>query len=244
MPTVRQLLTDALTLAGIYQEGEVPSANDMNAAKRALVFLNDSWSNDDLLVYTTTEFVFPIIAGQATYSWGVGGDWASDRPMEIVSMKSRTNPGSLAQLDLPITPLTADQWAANVVKETTSTLPLSYYDDRAYPTRNIRLWPVPQENMVVAIWAYQPLMRLDALDEEVKFPPGYERAFNYALAQEICPIFGRNVPTTISDIAAAAVAKIKEKNAVTPTFQFDSGLNRNRIQSVPYWYTKAGGFLF
>ena len=244
--TVRELITNALTLAGIYQGGEAPTASDMNASKIALTNLEDSWSNDDLLVFSLKESVFPIIAGQQTYTLGDDplADWQMERPMQITTLKSRQYPGTIQQLDLPVTPLTPEQWQNNSVKFTNSTLPTAYYDDRNYPLRKITFWPVPQANLQAVLLTYQPLLELDNLDAPVSFPPGYQRAFTYALAVEICPIFGKTVDPAVLGIANVSVDKLKQQNAITPTLQIDSGINSSKNRQMPYWYVQAGGWMF
>jgi hypothetical protein len=244
--TVRELITNALTISGVYQSGEAPTASDMSAAKIALTNLEDSWSNEELLVFSLKESVFPIVAGQASYELGeaLGADWSMKRPMSIATMKTRQFPGGQQQQDLPIMQLTPKQWASFIVKLSTSTLPLYFYDDRNYPNRKITFWPVPQVNMEIIMWTYQPLLELDNLDAPVHFPPGYQRAFTYALAAEICPIFGKQVSPEILGIANAAIDKLKQQNAITPTYQFDSGLNGRRGTGLPFEWYKAGGFLF
>lgn len=239
--TVRGLITNSFRLAGIYQQGEALSAEDMANGQLSLVNLEDSWSNNSLLLYTTSFDVFSVSAGQGTYSMGpeVGADWVVDRPIEILALNSRRGTG-IQQLDLPIGPLTSKQWAGMPVKNTTSGIPINYYDDRAYPNRNITLWPMPNETMEIVVWYYTQLSRSTDLDAEISLPPGYKRAIEYSLAVEVCPLYGKDPSPVIIQVANSSTDKLQETNAETPIYNFDLGLQHNQGRAIPWWALKAG----
>jgi len=65
-----ELISRALKDIGALEAGETPSAD---AAQDALDMLNDlidQWSNENMMVYNTTEIIFPLIAGQIQYTIG------------------------------------------------------------------------------------------------------------------------------------------------------------------------------
>jgi hypothetical protein len=64
------IISRALKDIGALEAGETPTPD---AAQDALDMLNDlidQWSNEDMMVYNTTEIIFPLIAGQIQYTIG------------------------------------------------------------------------------------------------------------------------------------------------------------------------------
>ncbi|CAB4123356.1 hypothetical protein UFOVP42_39 [uncultured Caudovirales phage] len=65
-----EIISRALKDIGALEAGETPTAD---AAQDALDMLNDlidQWSNENMMVYNTTEIIFPLIAGQIQYTIG------------------------------------------------------------------------------------------------------------------------------------------------------------------------------
>ena len=64
------IVSRALKDIGALESGEVPTASAAQDAFDMLNDLVDQWSNEDMMVYNTTEIIFPLIAGQVQYTIG------------------------------------------------------------------------------------------------------------------------------------------------------------------------------
>ena len=64
------LISRALKDIGALEAGETPTADAAQDAFDMLNDLVDQWSNEDMMVYNTTEIIFPLIAGQVQYTIG------------------------------------------------------------------------------------------------------------------------------------------------------------------------------
>lgn len=228
MATVRKLITGAMRLINVVQANEAPTADDMDIAIQALDGMVDSWSNDSYMVYTMNPYNFPTTAGQQTYTLGPGGDWDTIRPMAINQAYVHYQSSGSQPVDMPITMANDAQWASIAVKSVSTTFPTVMYDNGNYPLRTIYLWPIPNNTQQITLWLWQPLLTLDNLDEEVTFPPGYERALRFCLAVELAPEFGKEVPASVLSTAVRAKAEIKSLNAVTQYQNMDVGLQGNK----------------
>lgn len=74
MTTPLDIISRSLKDIGALEAGEVPVAD---AAQDAFDMLNDvldQWSNETMMIYNTTEIIFPITAGQTQYTIGPGGE--------------------------------------------------------------------------------------------------------------------------------------------------------------------------
>jgi len=64
------IISRALKDIGALEAGESPSPEATQDAFDMLNDLIDQWSNEDMMVYNTTEIIFPLISGQIQYTIG------------------------------------------------------------------------------------------------------------------------------------------------------------------------------
>lgn len=216
--TGQDLINGALRLIGVLAEGETASANTTNDALSALNDLLDSWSNERLIVSPVVResLAFSTAGLKQTYTWGPTGDLATARPVTIQTALIQINSNSPA-IELPLNMLNQDQYAAVVLKGTTSTYPTAIYIDDAYPTLNMNVWPVPTDSTSNLILYSQKPMTSAILNTALSLQPGYLRALRFNLAIELGPEFGRPVPQEVIAIAEQAKSAIKRNN-ITPVY--------------------------
>ena len=157
MSTLRDLLNASARSINIVRQNAVLTGENLTVAMYALERFVETCSNNKLLVYSVTEYEFPL-TGAEKYTLGLGGDWDVGRPMKIETAYARLNPGSQQQLDIAMQPLTYMQYAGIAVKNTPSTFPFAYYDDNSYPLRTITLFPVPTGPANIVLWLREPLL--------------------------------------------------------------------------------------
>jgi hypothetical protein len=223
--TIRELIESSGRLINIVQDGQPMSASEMEVALYALRALEDSWSNNSLMIYSFSPTNFSLVGGQKDYTLGPGGDWDIERPMNIQQAYVHYQAtGSSQIVDLPIALLNDAQYAAIAVKNTPSTFPTALYDNGNYPLRTISFFPVPNQSQQVTLWLWQPLASFTNINEPFSFPPGYLRAFRFALAVELAAEFGKDVPPVVSETAIKAVAELKNLNSVPQIMTCPSGM--------------------
>ena len=64
------IISRALKDIGALEAGETPTPEAAQDAFDMLNDLVDQWSNEDMMVYNTTEIIFPLISGQVQYTIG------------------------------------------------------------------------------------------------------------------------------------------------------------------------------
>lgn len=212
-----------MRLIGAIATGESPSAAEGKDGLTALNQLLDSWSNESLLIITKQREEFPLVVGQKIYTWGVGGDFNSERPQEIENALIQP-PNNNPVLEIPMEILNKDQYAVTALKNLESSFPLSIYNDGDFPRSNISVWPVPSAACVIAFYSWKPLGQLQSLSTEIEFPPGYLRALRYNLAVDLAPEFGRPLPPEVAEIATQSKAAIKRMNSNPLYMQVDSAI--------------------
>jgi len=134
---------------------------------------------------------------------------------------------------IPLESQTDAQWSSISVKGTPAVFPLKFYDTGDYPLRTIKVWPIPSAANGVELWLWQPLSNFN-LDDPIAFPPGYERALRFALAIELAPEFGKDLPPQVPIAARAAKAIIKRLNSSPQVMVTDRGIATGRTTMFNY----------
>jgi hypothetical protein len=119
-------------------------------------------------------------------------------------------------LFMPLALQNDEQYAGIVMRDLQSSWPTKMYDSGSYPLRDIRVWPVPQQQYAVELWLWDPLAIYETLDDELNLPPGYERYLRFKLAVEIAPEFGKEISNSVKTALNEAEAAVKRMNQQTP----------------------------
>ena len=104
MTTPLDIISRALKDIGALEAGEVPSADSAQDALDMLNDLVDQWSNEDMMVFNTTEIIFPLISGQVQYTIGptpstanyIGASFTGSITGNILTVSAITT-GAIAQ---------------------------------------------------------------------------------------------------------------------------------------------------
>ena len=235
MAIVKEILTDALIEVGILDPTLPIQADMANHALRTLNRMLDSFSVEDLMVYTENRDVYPLQIGVQRYEMGPASDPQLDPPITL----STTRPSNITRLSVlltqsgPLPPeitipiLNTQEWQAVVVKNTVGGFPTSCYITGDFPTQNLYMWPIPQVQCSLVVYTWGILSRFDSISDVVNFPKGYEEALMYNLAVRIASAYGRQASPTTVEMARQGKARLRELNTENIYIGADSGLLGN-----------------
>lgn len=225
MTTALDLITSALQNIGAVAIEEVPTAAEAQQALSAMNAMLDTWSTESLSIFTIQPQVFPLVASQAAYTMGTGGNFNAPRPIKIENIKIRDPSGS----DFPTDLLTDSQYAAIIVKTVASTRPYAVYDDGEFPLKTLTFYPVPTDGSYSAvIWSWQALSQFTSLTTVFSFPPGYQEAIEFNLPIRLGPKYGKTISDDLKMLAASSKAQIQRNNTSTEEMQIDQRLCNGR----------------
>jgi hypothetical protein len=205
--TVQEFINSALRLIGVLDSGEQPSSTESDDAFAALNQLLSSWSTAGAPVYQVSRDAIPL-TGAAQYT-------LASRPLKI-----RGAACVAGGISRDLAPLTAEQWVALRDKSRTGQFAQNYFYDGGWPDGIIRLWPIPLTGGTLELYSLKPLASFASLSATVSFPPGYEQALRFALAQTLAPEYGSVLSPEVMQGAVAAQAGIASLNAavIGPAF--------------------------
>lgn len=234
--TIRNICTRALQELGVVAANNAPTDSDIQLTRESLNALIGSLSTEILNIFTINRYYFPVLPNVSTYKLGpatdaegnpTGATWVTERPMRIERAILKVYAGGGAStlpapsttiIETPSTlsisqdPLNFQQYASITVREIRSSWPTSFYDDRGFPVRTIKIWPVPQQSLQMELWLWDPLPEYASLDDPLNLPPGYERYLSLKLAQEVCDAFQCAWTPTLAGRLTEAEDRVKSLN--------------------------------
>ena len=208
MTTALQLITSSLRKLGAVAAGEALDADEQSDALAALNQILESWNLKGLALFRRENAAYTLVPSQQAYSVGSGADFDGPRPITLHSAFV-TRGG----IDYPIAVLTQAQWNDIIQKSTESEIPEGVYYEPTFPAGTMRFWPVPIEALTVTLAIDMQLAAIADINDDLAFPPGYERALLYALAVDLAPEYPAvTLSQSVIDTADEALADIKRAN--------------------------------
>jgi hypothetical protein len=209
MATVLETCTAAMELAGVLAGGETASATDAQRVFRALRGMLESWGTERNFIYVTTQQAITA-TGATSYTIGEGtpaADIVSVRPNAITDDCFWRTGSS----DYPLYQINRQEYN-EITNKSEGGLPGRIFYDATYPNGTLYVWPIPSSGTIY-LNSVKPLAALSLISDSLSYPPGYQRAIEYSLAEEIEGLFDLPVPPSVHTIAAKARRNIKRLNA-------------------------------
>lgn len=218
-----QVINRAYTLLGIKDPGQAMDGTMMADALDVLNTMIDSWRTEEFFVYETAECVYTMTPGQQVVTIGPGADIDTPVPLKI----ERGGFTRSGQMDYSFDLIDRVQYNDITMKSTGTTWPTCGYYERAYPVASLFLYPVPTGAYELHLPVWLPLSGFADLQTNYLLPPGYRRALEYSLAEELAPGLAE-VPGYVTKTAAQARRNVKRVNRETPILDVPAELQVGR----------------
>ena len=201
-----QLITRALQECGVIDPGNVPNASEQQDCQAIAQRMVNSMGADRLAIYRLLRTALTLTSGTRDYSIGPGGAFDIARPLWIDHATFIDDTAATDPTEREIEVFTDAAWAA-IRQKTFDSSPLTgvYYDRRfdsndrglisTYPTVN-------SGTTQLVLYTPDPATGFSSLKTIYTFPPGYDEAWHFELAFQLCGPF--TVPSEIR-------ARIKEQ---------------------------------
>ena len=220
MTTALQIIDRAYALLGYKAAGEVLSSDDANYGLEALNAMLDGWNTQSMFIVSKGEIVATVSGTSATV--GPGMQFDTPRPVRIED-------GSFSRLngvDYGVKEIDRETYASISLKTVSSTFPQYIYYDGNMPTANLFFYPAPVAGVEFHLAVQTQLTAFANLATDYPLAPGYLKALQYSLAEELAPGI-KEVPMSVMRIAANARRAIRRTNVDVPLL--DSGVQNARF---------------
>lgn len=209
-----------MRVAGIGEGAAALDAEDAQIGLDALNQLLEDWSTQNLAIYNEESVVYSLVAGQATYTIGPGGDFVvTARPIQISSIYVRYN-----SIDYPVTQITLEDYKLIPYKSQQGPIPAAFVYDAGFPLGTLVFWMVPNQVVTINVTTNQQLTQLALLSTTLSLPQGYFRSLKYNLAVDLCAEYNRDCPPGVEKIAIKSLANLKRANIIRQTIAVDPAM--------------------
>lgn len=211
----------AFALLNVFIPGEAPPANDGSYALAELNAMMGTWAQERGTIPVVAREIFDLVANQGgpsnPYTIGDGGDFDTDRPPNQGSLRgaSLLLTTSAPAVEVPLAVLNDDQWQSIQVKDLSNTQPTTVYYNATYAGNlgTINLWPVPTTAVNdLVLYLEKQISGFASQLATYDFPPGYEQALVYNLADLLQTAYGRELSAAALRVAQRSLALVKRTN--------------------------------
>ena len=234
--TFGALLTNALMDAGIVGEDEAPSARQINRAITHTDWLLANWARKRWLAYRLAEYSF-ISTGALTYSVGKGQTVdINPRPdrLEYAYLRFINTSPPQFPVDIPIGIIQSHEDYSRITVKTIGTLPWRVFYDPEWPVGTLRFWPVAQPSIYELHLGFKGVLpRPQSLNDKINFPPEYEAALNWCLAERLRAAYQLSADPKVTAFARDALNSMRLANSAMGVMQLPTAL-RNRGRAYDY----------
>lgn len=202
MTTAQTIIDRAAEITGYKDPSETLSGDDSAQFLEVLNGLVDAWNTSRLYIVATSTVSASVSASPV--SIGTSQTLSTTRPVSIEG-GFITSGGIDYRLDW----ITAAEYDAIENKSLSSSIPTHAFYLPGLPTGSIYLWPVPSAAVTLSVRVMTQLTQFAALATDYTLAPGYKRALEYSLAEEIFP---NRITPKIAQLAFGARKAIKTVN--------------------------------
>lgn len=241
MATAGEIITDALTEAGVLRAGQSPSPERLAYGLSRLNRLVGQYSSGQLYIFGTNVDIFTIGTTKAEYTLGPSGDFVLGR-----------NPARVDQMNLllvndtriPINcRISREEYGAIVMKALQSSYPVVAWCDPGQLNIGIRPWPIPQDTSLrFEFFTPESLQQFNSTSDTLQAPQGYQESLTSILAEVICTgLPGVQATQDIRENARRARMAMLDYTTKAGTIMSDTvGLSSSGTNGGGYFNYKTG----
>lgn len=184
--TGTDIITEALEILGVLEEGETPSVAQTASALRTLNNMVKLWSADTQ-IFAQDEFQLDLTASVASYPLGVGN--VGFIPLKV---QNATLIDTVTDQEIPLHSLTQEEYYA-LTDKTTEARPTNYYFKRNVVgvDSDFFVWPVPPTTQHdIKLWLQYPIRDVDQGTDDLWFTQEWYLALSYGLAYLLASKYG------------------------------------------------------
>lgn len=209
MTTALTIINRAYSLLGYKAAGEALSGEDTAYALDALNAMIDGWNTQRMFIVSVENVVGTVSA--ATAGVGPGLTFDTVRPVTAeVGAFSRVN-----GIDYDIEWIDRETYAGISLKTVSSSFPQYAYYDNSLPTGVVYFYPVPSAPVEIHIPFQVQLSAFADIATQYTLAPGYQKALEYSLAEELAPGV-KPIDPLLMRLAANARRAIRRSNVEVP----------------------------
>lgn len=220
------IITDALLMAGVTGQGQIPNSADQSLSFRRLNGMIGQWNTQRWMIFHLLSLGFTSLGQTTPYTVGPGGNY------NVVRRPDRIEYAFVRQLvsgGLPVdTPLTVwqsrEQYDRATLKQSFLSYPRGVFLDTSWPMGNLYIYPWPTAaiyQIFIDMKDVLPIFTAQTL--AASLPDQYLEALKTGLARRLRQNYGKKPDPELNIFAKSALSIVKDSNLQTPELDMPVG---------------------
>lgn len=232
---VLQVIAEAYQELNVFMPGSaIPPAQGDLALSKLRQLLN-YWNAQRHMVWCDVFRTGTLVPNLSPHTIGPTGATftVAIRPVSIEGFSLNLNTNT-PDVFVPIAIIDSQEYEALSVPGISTSVPTAVYYEADWPNGSLYFYPIPNFAYPVR-WRSRMTLADDIdLTDALDFPPGYQLAYTYSLAELLATPSGRSVPLQTAKLAQAARAAIGANNTVIPLLDLQDGQQESKRTTFNY----------
>ena len=192
--TRNDIISASLRLLGVLEEGATPNPTAIENASLVLNMMIKDWMTDGIKLWTTTEIVLPLVAGQTSYSIGSDNtnDLVTHKPLRLIQAFLR-NLSVDPFIDMPMTLISEQEY--NILGSKFSEGAVNSVHYKPYVNHGIaKVFLTPNtstaQNYELHLNVQRPIEDISGANQTFDFPSEWYQSLRWGLASELASEYG------------------------------------------------------
>ena len=196
---------------GLIVSGGTLTADELADGLLALQSMLQSWAAEKINVFSSVSETFSLVAGTASYTWGVGGVINTLRPNQVIGVSILDSSDFTHSVEI-----ISETLYRNISSKTTSSRPYYLFPKYTYPYDTVDLYPTPSAIETLNLDSLKPFTEtssFSATTDTLALPTNYLEPVIYNLAIRLSSEFGVTVPGAVVALARSSYNRLVTLNA-------------------------------
>jgi len=182
--TPASIISDAYFDAGIVQEGDSPSSEQIVTGMRKLTDIVNMWQTQGLKLWLNVDTEVPLVAGQGTYTFSPTGDVVMAKPLRVIQAYYKDQ-GNIRR---PLVVLSWDDYIRLSQVNQQGAIN-SYFVNKKQLELSVFFWLIPDTTAATGTAHLLLQTQVDNftnVTDTMNFPIEWRIALRWGLADELC----------------------------------------------------------
>lgn len=178
-----RIITYAMIDAGLLQEGDSPTSEQLAMYTNRLNDLINLWGTQGLKLWTYLDQSITLVSGTGQYTLGPGGSIITTKPLRAIQGYYLDSSGNRR----PIWPLSWDEWLRLAQVTQTGTVS-QYFIDKQVANLVVNFWMVPDSTAATGtahLLIPRQITNFTGLTDTLNFPQEWFMGLRWGLADDI-----------------------------------------------------------
>lgn len=214
-----KLFTEAASQATIIQDNDTLQPRDVDKIANSCMFFLAELSSMKINIRSFNTETFALQGNKRVYTFGIGGDFNSPRPLEITNAQLLLTPSYVSSISQELKIWGKDLYYTLSDYLSTTGPPDILFPEYTFPLATLAFYGIPDQSYSVVITSTKELSFQGQLTDKIMLEDAYLPVLLNGLTLRICSKFGKIPTAEVKEAYAKALGQLTDLGWVEPIMQ-------------------------